>query len=239
MPFGQNSLINKMYWQEDKQDDNYVVPDDVVDVMFNIVCRALPVDHAFALSEALIAESPWLAEEERAGMHHIHIPEAANGWMRPEDGAELMYLSRRTRLIIRVPRHRIEDVQGLSGCTLLVSGMSMEIGESTIRQLSDMTTLVSRHMVSDKGDNEEAFMENMAALLSDMGIRPKKMLPGKSNVIQTPEEKIETRSLMLAELSPEESVKLQQEGLGPYRHLGCGLFIPQKDIKELKDPGDA
>ncbi|MEK7716319.1 MAG: type I-MYXAN CRISPR-associated protein Cas6/Cmx6 [Pseudomonadota bacterium] len=39
---------------------------------------------------------------------------------------------------------------------------------------------------------------------------------------------------MLADLAVEESVKLQQQGLGTDRKLGCGLFIPHKDIKDLR-----
>jgi hypothetical protein len=38
---------------------------------------------------------------------------------------------------------------------------------------------------------------------------------------------------MLTELSRQESVVLQQRGLGPLRQLGCGLFIPHKDMKDL------
>ena len=38
---------------------------------------------------------------------------------------------------------------------------------------------------------------------------------------------------MLADLLPEDSVKLQEVGLGPARKLGCGLFMPQKDIKAV------
>ena len=39
-----------------------------------------------------------------------------------------------------------------------------------------------------------------------------------------------TRALLVADLSPEESVKLQQLGLGKDRLLGCGLFVPHKGI---------
>jgi hypothetical protein len=35
---------------------------------------------------------------------------------------------------------------------------------------------------------------------------------------------------MLADLSAEESVRIQQEGIGPLRHMGCGIFIPHKGI---------
>ena len=38
---------------------------------------------------------------------------------------------------------------------------------------------------------------------------------------------------MLADLSADESLRLQQFGLGPYRYIGCGLFIPYKGIKAV------
>jgi hypothetical protein len=40
---------------------------------------------------------------------------------------------------------------------------------------------------------------------------------------------------MVADLEPEQSVLLQQAGLGDGREFGCGLFIPHKGIKPVKD----
>ena len=39
--------------------------------------------------------------------------------------------------------------------------------------------------------------------------------------------------LMVADLTPEAAIKLQQEGLGEGRKFGCGLFLPQKGIKAV------
>jgi hypothetical protein len=33
-------------------------------------------------------------------------------------------------------------------------------------------------------------------------------------------------------------VELQRRGLGPWRHMGCGLFIPHKDIAAVKPAAD-
>jgi hypothetical protein len=59
------------------------------------------------------------------------------------------------------------------------------------------------------------------------------MLCGIEHLIHTPSRPVRTRSLMLADLTVEESVRLQQSGLGPLRQLGCGLFLPHKGISEL------
>jgi CRISPR-associated protein Cas6 len=226
-----------MYWQETTEQRRYVVPDDVVDIAFAISCRALPVDHAWALSEAVAAVLPWIAEDPRAGVHTIHVADSGNGWMRPQAPHDLLYLSRRTKLVLRVPRERIDDAHALSDKTLDVAGHRLQVDTGMVRLLSEITTIFARYIVTED-DDESAFLGAMHAQLQRMGIQPKKMLCGIERVVHAPGQRIRTRSLMLADLSVEESVRLQQEGLGPLRHRGCGLFIPHKGIHEVHQTFD-
>lgn len=226
-----------MYWQESRDTENFVVPDDIVDMVYGIHCRSLPVDHAYALSRAIQAALPWFTGEERAGLHTIHVADSGNGWMRPDDPNALLHLSRRTKLVLRVPKHRIEDAHRLTGQTLDIQGNPLRIEKASVRPLSELTTLFARYIVTD-GADESAFLRDVLKQLNDMGIRPKKMLCGIERIILTPRRSIRTRSLMLAELTLPESVRLQQQGLGTERKLGCGLFIPHKDIKELQQAAD-
>ena len=223
-----------MYWQESKDNEHYVVPDDIVDVVYSIQCRALPVDHAYALSQAIAQALRWFAAEETVGLHLIHVADSGNGWMRPDEADALLCLSRRTKLILRLPKHRIEDAGSLSGQTLDVAGHSLRVDKLAVKPLSAITTLFSRYNACRDAMDESVFLQDTMALLNTMGIRPKKMICGLERNIVTPDRIIRTRSLMLAELSVEESVKLQQQGLGVDRKLGCGLFIPHKDIKEVR-----
>lgn len=224
-----------MYWEADKQgEQRYVVPDDVVDVCYSIRCRALPVDHAHPLYQALRGALPWLDDEALAGIHTIHVAESGNGWIRPENANDLLYLSRRTKLVLRVPRHRLQDAGSLSGQSLDVAGHPLEVGESSVRPLSSLTTLFSRYIVASDNDDENSFMQSALQQLKALGIRPKKMMCGLGKLIRTPDKTLHTRSLMLADMEVEDSVKLQQHGLGPWRQLGCGLFIPHKDISEVR-----
>ena len=223
-----------MYWQETKENERYTVPDDIVDVVYSIQCRCLPVDHAYALSQAVARALPWFAEEERAGLHTIHVAESGNGWMRPDKADALLHLSRRTRLTLRLPKHRVDDAGKLTGQTLDVSGNSLQVEKATVKPLSSITTVFARYIVSHDGLDENAFLQGIMAQLNEMGIQPKKMLCGMERIITTPEREIHTRSLMLADLAAEEAIKLQQQGLGPDRKLGCGLFIPHKGIAAVR-----
>lgn len=221
-----------MFWQE-TQKEEHAIPDDIVDIVYQIDCRTLPVDHAWALSQAVRMVLPWLEEEPSAGVHPIHVAESGNGWMRPENADDLLYLSRRTKLVLRVPRKRIDAAQTLVGRQLDVAGHALRVEKASLRPLSPITTIFSRYVVSAEGLDETAFLKTALREMETFGVRPKKMMCGIEKYIATPDQPVHTRSLMLTELKQQESVTLQQCGLGPMRHLGCGLFIPHKDMKDL------
>nr|MBS0019584.1 type I-MYXAN CRISPR-associated protein Cas6/Cmx6 [Gammaproteobacteria bacterium] len=223
-----------MFWQEDAPPVAPEVAHDVVDVSFRIDCRMLPLDHAHALSAAILTQLPWLSDEERAGIHVIHGAASGNGWMRPEDsGQALLHLSRRARLTLRVPAHRIDDAARLSGATLDIAGHALQVQLPSVRSLNPIETLFARYVITAENQDELHFVEYAADQLAGMGVRVRKLLCGIAHVITTPTENIFTRSVMVAGLNPEESVRLQQQGLGPGRTIGCGLFIPHKGIEPV------
>lgn len=224
-----------MFWQENSERKQFKVPDTIVDVVFNIECRCLPLEHTHALSSALRMALPWLETEQDAGIHMIHGAESGNGWMRPDgsQGDALLYLSRRTKLELRVPKERVADARALCGTTLDVGGYPLKVGDAQVRLLSNLTTLFSRYVIADAQQDEESFLRTSSAQLQALGVRCGKMLCGRSHEIGLPGERLFTRSLMLAELSVPDSILLQQKGLGRGRTLGCGLFIPHKDIKAV------
>jgi CRISPR-associated protein Cas6 len=223
-----------MFWQEDAQPVAPEMAHDVVDVSFRIDCRTLPLDHAHALSVAILTRLPWLSDEDRAGIHVIHGAASGNGWMRPEDsGQALLHLSRRARLTLRVPAHRIDDAARLSGATLDIAGHALRVQLPSVRSLNPIETLFARYVITAENQDEMRFVEYAADQLAGMGVRVRKLLCGIAHVITTPTENIFTRSVMVAGLNPEESVTLQQQGLGPGRTIGCGLFIPHKGIEPV------
>ena len=222
-----------MFWQEDASEIASQAPDDIVDVLFSIDCKRLPVDHAYALSAALQRAAPWIAEEDSGvSVHTVHVAGSQNGWERPEHGTDrYLILSHRTKLTIRVPKARLDALMDdLRGKTLDVSGCPVGIGTGKIRPLSKETTLFSRYVVTRPEDTEEEFLDWAAQELKRHSIRVRKALCGKTTPLSMPSGTLHTRSLMLASLSPRESVQLQQQGLGPHREMGCGIFIPHKGI---------
>ncbi|MCB1738561.1 MAG: type I-MYXAN CRISPR-associated protein Cas6/Cmx6, partial [Gammaproteobacteria bacterium] len=187
------------------------------------------------LARELIRRIPWFEYETHCGLHQIFVAAAGNGWQRPEADAQgTMYISRRTKLILRLPKARVDEAaKALLGVELDLNGSPIIVGKSKTRPLSTLTTLFSRYVIADSSHDEAAFTQYVAAQLRELDIRVRKLLCGKSGVLWTPDGDLQVRSVMLADLDVEESVRLQQHGIGPGRHLGCGLFIPHKGIEAV------
>jgi CRISPR-associated protein Cas6 len=231
-----------MFWQEEENKQEFQVPDDVQDLLFDIQCRELPVHHIHALSEALKAALPWLADEPQAAIHEIHVAGSQNGWERPDPSlGQKLILSRRTKLTLRLPKHRVAQArEELHGAVLDIDGHPLTVGKAKTKSLSKQGTIFARNLVLQAGEAEDemTFLERMVRELRKRHIRVKKAMPGKTSDIHTPEGPIATRSLMIADLTAEESVALQQEALGEHRLLGCGIFLPHKGIDAVKQAGD-
>ncbi|HUG76259.1 MAG TPA: type I-MYXAN CRISPR-associated protein Cas6/Cmx6 [Burkholderiales bacterium] len=208
-----------------------------MDAVFAIACPCLPVDHAYALQQAIEEALPWFAQEPQAGLHTVHGAASSSGWMRPEGAHALLQLSHRARLALRLPAHRAEQAAALVGRTLQVAGWPLHVEKMALRPLSRITTLFSRCVVLAAGD-EAAFVSAATEELGALGIRAERMVCGRVTPVATPERTYQGRSLMLAGLTLEQSLLLQQSGLGGGRRFGCGLFIPHKDIADLRSRTD-
>ena len=223
-----------MYWNEDKKTEKFEIPDDIVDLSFVIKCKCLPLEHMHSLSTSLNTALPWLMEEKLAGIHPINGAESGNGWERSDDPNELIYLSRRQKMTLRLPKERLASAESLVGQTLNVKGYDIEIGKTSIKKLSDLPTAFCRSISTDGRMGEDDFLQWAFEELKALNINVRKMMPGKERVTKlTDNSERVTRSLMVAELEQAESVRLQQHGMGGGRMLGCGIFMPQKDIKAV------
>ena len=221
-----------MFWQEEVSPE-VKLSREIVDLVFDIHCQCLPVDHAYALSQALQDSLPWFEQEPQAGLHLIHGAESGNGWYRPDDQDELLYLSRRTKLTLRLPQYRVAAARALTNQNLDIAGYSLTVGQAVEKPLNPRAVVWARHVIAEPEQDEEIFLEQMVKQLQSLGIPCRKALCGKTHYFKLPTGELFTRSLMVADLKPEDSLLLQQHGLGKGRKMGCGLFIPHKDIKPV------
>lgn len=226
-----------MFWQEDDKKNDISVSDKAVDVSYKIACKQIPTQHAWELSQALYQALPWMQDESEVGVHQIHGAESGNGWQRPADG-ELIHLSKRTRMHLRVPTSRVEDANALVGKTLNVAGNSVLVGNMTTKSIDPFSTIFSRYIVMQKGMNEDDFLQWVVDEMKARDMQARKLLCGKGHQFEANGELIETRSLMIADLDKLSSVQLQEVGIGLHRQLGCGIFVPHKGIKAVGETED-
>lgn len=218
-------------WSNGTEEDKLAQSNKVIDISFKLKCQCLHVDHACGLSKAISNALPWFQDEPLAGLHLIHVAGSQNGWMRPEKPDQLLYPSRRTRLMIRIPIHRIKDTQTLTGKILDIDGYTMEISEAAQKPVTPTDILLSRYVITKRSSNENEFLSTIAMELKGMNIRFKKLLPGRQIKLHIPHGVVTTISLMVADIDPVDSLTLQERGIGQGRKHGCGIFIHHKGIK--------
>ncbi len=224
-----------MVWQDNEEEfEENRLSDDVVDLLFTIRCKSLPLDHGYSLSQAISEILPWVVEEPQAAIHQIHVAESSHGWQRPDQQDALLLPSRRTRLVIRMPAHRVADCHRLENRSFDIDGHELITESFKTRSLSRLTTLMSRYIITSHEEVDEQFIARMHRVLQGRAIDVKKMLSGLVVRHNGPEGEVITRKLMLAGLTREDSLYLQQQGLGHLQLMGIGVFLPHKGIDAVK-----
>lgn len=195
----------------------------VVDLLFQVEGDYLPADYALPLSRALLRQLPWLEGEPGAGIHPFKGA--------PTDRGTVL-VSRRSRLTLRIPRARVAAAAALAGQALDVAGQVLRLGATQTRELPSFATLYSRFV--DTGSSEEVrFVDDVTALLRELGASCK-FLCGQRRRGSVDEGEISGYSVMLHEVPREQSVYLQERGLGRHRLLGCGILVPHKSIRAVR-----
>jgi len=194
-----------------------------VDLRFELRGERLPLDHGQALADAVIGHLPWLAGEPAAGIHAVRGAPM---------GGELLGISRRARLVLRLPRARLDDAMSLAGCTLRLGAETLGVGAGRAWPISPSETVYARLVIA--GSEEEAqFAQALGGLLrsefENSGAACRIVL-GKPRSLATGDGVRRGFSVLLHGMSPELSLRLQERGLGELRLQGCGIVVPYKSI---------
>lgn len=223
-------MSKTQHWQEDNEEPKkQKVSSSVVDLGFRVNCPCLPLDHSWLLKQALQPVLPWLHEEPQLAIHDIHGAESGSGWIRPSEKNARLYLSQRTPLYIRTPVARIADVQKLENSEHAIAGEKLVLGKSRIRRLVAHPTLFVRYCPGFS-DDEDELLDYMMDWLKSKDIHAPRILCGKKHQIYTPKNQLKTCSILVDGLQADDSLWLQEHGIGDQQLLGCGIFIPHKGI---------
>jgi CRISPR-associated protein Cas6 len=229
-----------MFWEENETPQEK--SGAVIDLLFSLKCKELPVIHEVALYEAMLKIVPWIEKRKHFAIHNIHLAGSQNGWERPDpDLGQKLILSKRTKMTIRCAEKDSQQLQDdLLNQTLDVAGHPLTVGKAKIRNLSKLGTVFCRNIIlkSDDELNEDTFLTNLANELAVHDIKITKALCGLLSDFETHEGTKKARSVMIANIKKEQSIYLQENGIGDWQHLGCGIFLPHKGIEAVKTQGD-
>ena len=194
----------------------------MIDLQFDLVGATIPADSAMLLSHALLGIVPWLGEEKGAGIQLLKGAET-------NSGDATVNINRRTKLFLRVPKTRIQDTQILVGRSFDLDGHLLKVGNFKTRAFTPFSNIYA-HFVDTGSLGEEQFVRDvMHELDSHFQLRCG-FICGKQQTLQAPNGVLRGYSLMLHDLPPHKSLRVQDEGMGHNRLLGCGIFIPHKSI---------
>jgi CRISPR-associated protein Cas6 len=189
-----------------------------LDIAFAIAGEMIDREYSYALHRALARALPWLTDEPLAGVHPIKGLTACAGGL---------IIGGRTRLVLRAPSARAEECSDLQGKVLELPA-PIRIGRSSRRELLPYPVLYSRLVVTGAEDEGQflADIEGAKAALEVDG----ESIVGRRSEVRVGERQFIGFSLMLHGLTPGDSLRVQELGLGQHRMLGCGVFVPHKSI---------
>lgn len=204
----------------------------------------IPVDHGFALYSALSKTFPFIhgGESGLVGIHPIRGKFC---------GTRRMKLDDTSRLILRIRQEEADNFLRLLGGDIGLQGTQLRIGAPRICHFSPVPWLQSRLVVIKGRMDPTDFLSSVRTKLDRMGIGGTPYLTRSrsgqrferriSGNLGAEEEYVVVRrtlsihgrevvgyEVVVTDLTADESLLLQDVGLGGRRRLGCGLFCPLK-----------
>ena len=220
-----------------------------VDVAFLVTGTRVPADHGYALYGAICRILPFL----HAHREDVDSSSADEIWK--EVGIQTINgesckprqiaINSYSRLRIRIDRDCVESILPLINKTLDLNGGVIRIGTPEIFPLRPASLLRSRLVIIKGFVGAHAFIEAANRQLRDLGINATAAIPyrrGMVGLAESPEQKspLLRRTLQIGKheivgyalevegLTADESIRLQENGLGGRRRFGCGIFVPAR-----------
>ena len=178
---------------------------------------AIAVDHGYYLYAGLSRAHTPVHSENGIAVHPITGRQI---------GDRMLQLMPWSSVKIRTPQERIGDLVGLAGKTVTIGDRQVRLGVPKVRGLEPATALRSR-LVTIKGFMDaETFAQAVRRQLDALEISERVILTiGKRRTINIRDKEVVGFEVTLEALTAEESIALQEQGLGGRRHMGCGVFV--------------
>ena len=199
----------------------------VIDLAFRIVGQTVPLDHGYALFSAASRVVPPIHGDRRVGVHPIRGRQTAPG---------VLSLTDVSRLRLRLPSEEVAHYLALAGSVLDLDGHRLRVGIPRLESLTTAAHLGARLVTFRHALDPAAWMSDVRRELTRLGVvgeptfvpttRAPHIGEPKRRVLCVRGKRVVGFALRVTNLTVEESLRLQEEGLGGRRRFGCGLFVP-------------
>ncbi len=197
-----------------------------LDICFTLTGTApIPADHGYQLYSAVSNAVPALHESNGFAIHPIAGQQV---------GDRRMMLTPQSRLTLRVPDGRISEVLPLAGRELTIGSTKLRVSVPQVRALIPATALRSRLVVIKIKDAPTAkditpalFEAAARRQLDQKNISSEAQITlGKRRTLRIKQKEIVGYEVILEALTAEESLAVQEQGLGGRHHMTAGVFVP-------------
>ena len=193
-----------------------------IDLAFRLTGSAVPVDHGYALYAALSRILPDIHTAKDIGVQPIRGIYSGNG---------TLHLADFSRLILRLPDEQIRAYLKLAGKRVELDEHRLSVGVPEVRTLRSVVRLRAR-LVTIKGFlQEDEFLAAVNRQLEQLDIKGQVHL-GTRRTFRVRDKQVVGFEMGVTQLTAEESLTLQEQGLGGRRKMGCGVFVPWGEHSE-------
>jgi len=195
----------------------------VVELSFPVQGTSLPADHNYGLYAAIVHQIPDFHRHSSISL--LTVP----GF--PNHEGEIT-LIKQSCFKIRVPLPKIPLVYPLAGKRVTIGKHEIQIGIPEISVLHTAQKLRARIVIIKGYTEPESFLQAAQRQLEQLRIMGQITIPPNHKGQPSRKTiKIKCHTLVgftteVADLSLEDSLKLQAYGLGGKRRMGCGVFLP-------------
>ena len=189
-----------------------------VDLRFQVLGQILKVDHGYALFAAISHILPEFHEAGDIGLCLIRGRYTGNGQLN---------ISPVSTLVFRLPVSKAAGYINLAGKTLDLDGHQVRIGVPNLQALVPATTLYSHIVTTKNGNAQKRFEGEMKRQMETLDCKGK-LSVGKRKTFKLHGKQVVGYSVLVSELTAEESITLQEHALGGRRKMGCGFFEPKR-----------
>jgi CRISPR-associated protein Cas6 len=203
-----------------------------IEARFPITGDTLPTDHAYLLYSALSHGVPEFHANE-GGMRFSPI----NGESHKQG---LIRVFSKSRLRVRFDADRIATVLPLAGQKLKVGEHAIRLGAPTVVSLEAASILTAPFVTFKNSDTPERFMEVAREKLNALNVAAEPGIPlaekgaragePRRRIVHIKGMKIVGYPLVVQGLTADESIRLQEQGLGGRTRIGCGFFVPHREF---------